>query len=412
MKPIRFIYSIYLILSIFTISETSLAQVNFWTQTSIDTGNIKSIGADSGGYIYAYVRYDGLYQSTNNGVTWSLTGLTTGIHPNLEVGSYAINSSNDIFVGTNGLGIYRSSDQGTSWVQMNTGLTNLVIYSLAINPAGHIFAATGAGIYYTENSGLTWIQTNFTNPTESIAIKSNGYIFAADVSGSVYRSTDNGVSWTNIPNGLSTATIILLAINHNGDVFAASFFGLYKTENDGNSWTHLIPINGMIHSLVINSIDHIFVGFDGGVSRSVNNGTNWEEINAGLTNPHVRSLGINIDGIIFAGTYDGGIFRSIESTTAIEDYNHEIVPTFVLEQNYPNPFNPVTNIGFRIADRGFVSLKVYDVTGREIVTLVAENLIPGDYQYRWDAEKFASGLYFYKITAGSFTKTRKMILIK
>jgi ligand-binding sensor domain-containing protein len=287
-----------------------------------------------------------------------------------------------------------------------------VIYSLAINPAGHIFAATGAGIYYTENSGLTWIQTNFTNPTESIAIKSNGYIFAADVSGSVYRSTDNGVSWTNIPNGLSTATIILLAINHNGDVFAASFFGLYKTENDGNSWTHLIPINGMIHSLVINSIDHIFVGFDGGVSRSVNNGTNWEEINAGLTNPHVRSLGINIDGIIFAGTYDGGIFRSIESTTAIEDYNHEIVPTFVLEQNYPNPFNPVTNIGFRIADRGFVSLKVYDVTGREIVTLVAENLIPGDYQYRWDAEKFASGLYFYKITAGSFTKTRKMILIK
>jgi hypothetical protein len=105
--------------------------------------------------------------------------------------------------------------------------------------------------------------------------------------------------------------------------------------------------------------------------------------------------------------YDRGILTSLEDNHTASRTGH-----FQLFQNYPNPFNPSTNIGFRIADRGFVSLKVYDVTGREMATLVAENLMPGDYEYRWDARRFASGIYFYKIKAGSFSKTRKMVVMK
>lgn len=90
-----------------------------------------------------------------------------------------------------------------------------------------------------------------------------------------------------------------------------------------------------------------------------------------------------------------------------------ITPTlFTLEQNYPNPFNPSTNIGFRIADREFVSLNVYDVIGNEIATLVNEELPAGEYEVEFNASGLPSGLYFYKLKAGNFVETRKMVYLK
>jgi len=90
---------------------------------------------------------------------------------------------------------------------------------------------------------------------------------------------------------------------------------------------------------------------------------------------------------------------------------------FVLYQNYPNPFNPVTKIGFRISDFGFVSLKVYDLLGNEMVTLVNEEKQAGRYEVEFNVAQvsrpeIASGIYFYKLEAGSFTVTKKMLLLK
>lgn len=86
--------------------------------------------------------------------------------------------------------------------------------------------------------------------------------------------------------------------------------------------------------------------------------------------------------------------------------------SFYLFQNYPNPFNPKTNIEFRIANSGFVSLKVYDVLGNEIATLVNEEKPAGKYEVEFDAESLTSGIYFYKLQAGDYNQTRKMILLK
>jgi hypothetical protein len=85
---------------------------------------------------------------------------------------------------------------------------------------------------------------------------------------------------------------------------------------------------------------------------------------------------------------------------------------FVLYQNYPNPFNPTTNIGFRISDGGFVSLKVYDVLGNEIASLVNEELPSGEYEVEFTSNDLTSGIYFYQLLAGSFVETKKMILLK
>lgn len=85
---------------------------------------------------------------------------------------------------------------------------------------------------------------------------------------------------------------------------------------------------------------------------------------------------------------------------------------FSLSQNYPNPFNPATNLEFRISELGFVSLKIYDVLGNEIATLVNERKTPGSYSVKWNASNFSSGIYFYKLIAGEFSETRRMLLLK
>jgi photosystem II stability/assembly factor-like uncharacterized protein len=90
----------------------------------------------------------------------------------------------------------------------------------------------------------------------------------------------------------------------------------------------------------------------------------------------------------------------------------EIAQNFRLEQNYPNPFNPSTKIGFKVQGSGFTSLKVYDILGREVRTLVSEYLQPGSYEVTFDAAGLASGVYFYRLQAGEFTQTKRLLLLR
>ena len=97
----------------------------------------------------------------------------------------------------------------------------------------------------------------------------------------------------------------------------------------------------------------------------------------------------------------------------IEQLSENRITTFNLRQNYPNPFNPITTIGFSIPKEEYVSLKVYNLLGQHILTLVSENLKAGNYQYKWDASDFAGGVYVYRIvTDNGFVDTKKLLLLK
>lgn len=99
-------------------------------------------------------------------------------------------------------------------------------------------------------------------------------------------------------------------------------------------------------------------------------------------------------------------------TTGINNINSEIPSGYSLSQNYPNPFNPATNISFSLPEASFVTLKIYDMIGREIAVLVNGELKAGYYNADWNAANFTSGVYFYTLRAGRFVDTKKMILIK
>jgi hypothetical protein len=104
-------------------------------------------------------------------------------------------------------------------------------------------------------------------------------------------------------------------------------------------------------------------------------------------------------------------FTAISLPTGVET-NVERPYTTALSQNYPNPFNPSTRIGFEVADYGLVTLKVYDVLGCEMATLLSEVKQPGEYSVQFDGLKLSSGVYFYRLTAGNLVATKRMILMK
>ena len=112
------------------------------------------------------------------------------------------------------------------------------------------------------------------------------------------------------------------------------------------------------------------------------------------------------------GTSWADVTRAISSTQVVEQIDGLAPRAFSLEQNYPNPFNPSTNIRFSIASATEVSLKVSDVLGREMATLVNQTMAPGSYSVKWDASAAPSGIYFYTVRAGNYLETRRMLLVK
>lgn len=114
----------------------------------------------------------------------------------------------------------------------------------------------------------------------------------------------------------------------------------------------------------------------------------------------------------FAGLFTYGLASYNVSTSVNATATINIPSSCGLYDNYPNPFNPQTDIRYQISDIRFVTLRVYDLLGREVSTLVNETKYPGSYSVRWDAGNLATGVYLCRLTAGSFTQTRRMLLLR
>ena len=155
-------------------------------------------------------------------------------------------------------------------------------------------------------------------------------------------------------------------------------------------------------------------------SYNTNGDFRWlSAYNNAPTNGHDFATKILVDAlgnIYVTGASDGGandyVTIKYSSTTGIQIAGNEIPQRFSLSQNYPNPFNPVTNINFSIPMQVTVKLAVFDVTGKEVARLIDNIVNAGKYSYDFDAVNLPSGTYFYRLTAGDYSETKKMILIK
>ena len=345
-------------------------------------------------------------------------------------------NGSDLIAGTFGGGVFLSKDSGATWDNRNNGLTSTFVVSLAVVPDGaggsNFFAATnGGGVFLSSNNGASWtaINNGFPNTFVHVLAATSGasgtVLFAGVDQGGAYLSTNNGANWNAVNTGLPVGASIFTLLSNGTNVFAGIDNGcVFRSSNNGSNWTEADSgLSGATVSMLTfrpngNGTDLFAAMRSGGVFHSTNDGTNWTAINTGLTNTDVRVLsffpssGPGAD--IIAVTFDGDIWKRplSEIVTSVENPEFGQPAQFNLEQNYPNPFNPSTKMGFWVQGSGSVSLKVYDVLGREVATLVNEKKVAGKYSVTWNASSMSSGVYFYRLQAGSFVETRKLVLLR
>jgi hypothetical protein len=133
---------------------------------------------------------------------------------------------------------------------------------------------------------------------------------------------------------------------------------------------------------------------------------------SGLSHWNITSLAIDQEDFVYAGTGGSSVFRSTGPTTDVDVDAVQVPTSFALHQNYPNPFNPETTISFDLLEAGFVELKIFTLLGQEVAALVDGEVSPGSHEVSFDASSLASGVYLYRLTAGSFVETRKMVLMR
>lgn len=237
--------------------------------------------------------------------------------------SLAINSLNHIFAGTADSGLYRSTDNGDTWIKMDIQGGNPVlptVWSIAINSSDHIFVGKGGAIFRSIDNGSTWTETGFSNgDASSIVINSYDYLFAAG-GGGVSRSMDHGENWTEINSGLIYSDVTTLGISSTNTIFVGTRNGeVFRLVENTDTWikTNLtIPDQPQdyydnVITIALNSSDYIYTGTNGaGIYRSIDNGDTWVEINNSLTNTDIRAIVFNSLDHLFIGTAGNGVFYS------------------------------------------------------------------------------------------------------
>jgi len=400
---------------IFLLNLCTYSQTPIWEFLGLENEFIQDIIVDDNNHIYT-AGFDGIYKSTNNGETWELknNGLSSVVGQHLE-----IDSSGNIYLAAIE-GLYRTTDGGGYWTRIAQSLSNQEFSDVAIIPNGHIFISNFDGVYRSTNNGDDWIVTSFTGfGATNIGINTKDYMFFGDATLSwfgIYRSTDFGVTWErNVP--LSTSSLVYLC---DGTVLAGCIefpnpSGIYKTTDNGISWVNTNTFSGVNDFLdfVLDTDGDIYVavlGDDNGVFKSNNDGQSW--LSFGMADKVVICLAIDSSGYVWVGTNQQGIYRTAGSAVPVFDIIDNSSNDFNLYQNYPNPFNTTTKIKFDLAELEFVTLNVFDVLGNKVGVLINDEKPAGSYEVIFDTFELPSGIYFYKLQVGSYSQEKKMIHLK
>ncbi len=228
-------------------------------------------------------------------------------------------------------------------------------------------------------------------------------------------SSDGGAFWTQ--SGVSSPLIFYsvktIAIDNGGRIFAGTdTAGAYYSDDLGVSWTNIPSIGGKsVTSFTVNYPSMYIAGtLDRGAFVSTDRGTSWHSANSGLTDSSIISLNVDQQGHLYAGTSQG-LYKSTGILTGVGKKT-EVPSSFSLFQNYPNPFNPSTVISYQLSVNSPITLKVYDVLGRLVKTLIDERQTAGLHSVTFNASGWSSGVYFYRLTAGNFVNTKKLMLVK
>ncbi|HEY9167515.1 MAG TPA: T9SS type A sorting domain-containing protein [Candidatus Kryptonia bacterium] len=389
-----------------TWSESSLPGMNLSVQTMASVGT----------KLYAGTYGGGVFVSTDHGTSW--TSMSVGMK-NSKVNAVAVKDSN-IYAGTMAVGIFRSTDGGNTWIQVNTGLTNypglagLNVVGLAVNDSSLFAGVEPGGVFKSTDDGDSWSQVGIQVPglfgTFALTAKDT-ILFAGTLGPGIFRSTDGGTTWNLSNTGLSNTGVSALVAS-DSNLFAGTYGGgVFRSTNDGDNWTGAGLTDHYVAALALNGTWLYARTYDAGLFVSTDFGANWTEFDSSSTSESIISLAADRSNL-YAGSSVGVIYRPVSGITYVVPPPAHLPVEFRLLQNYPNPFNPSTVISYQLPAVSRVTLKVFDILGREIATLVDARENAGYHEVRFDGSRLSSGVYFYRMTAGNYVSTRKLLLIK
>ena len=390
-----------------------------WENVSDDVFIARTIVDAPDGNLYASIwpfpQDEGLYRSTDNGDSWGTPLVTVPSGDNIfSIAVNTLTTPNTIFAGTRN-GPLRSADNGVNWVPATNGIpVNSWVRDVEVDSAGYVAAATTNGLFISTDNGDSWelatgiaagdtiVKLIFDYPLSPLLTEKAGgstRLLGGSDDGNIYEAFRES----------RYLTLTLLAI-----------FG--GSEMSGIFVTALTEFNQKRHGVSWFPKGSFGIGF----YTSTDDGENWEQNNNGLqSNPPISALSGNAnesgesiaDVHFYTGFFEnmnGGarIFKITYNVTDVKPISSRIPDSYKLNQNYPNPFNPTTNIEYTIPSESFVELKVYDVLGKEVSVLVSGQVNAGFYEIEFDATTLPSGIYFYKLQAGDFVETKKMVLVK
>ncbi len=391
-----------------------------------------------------------VYKTTNGGTNWLLrnTGIPTTQN---GYGIFAFDTTT-AFVGTTAGTLYKTTNGGMSWTSVlavSGSFTNGV-YMFNTNYGIYYGDPTGNGVPYqlriTTDGGNTWV----ISPTAPTASNEFGVINAWDWTDSAHvwvgsantiaNSTSAKVYKTSAgyyTGPWSSATVpgtggssgcyyqAVAFINNTSGMVGSSGGDIKKTTDGGATYTAVTPPSGLTTFAVINmnavktdgTIRMCIQGDTTRVFKTTNLGTTWvrEALPLQATLGQVQHMQFINASLGFAGLGGTGLTGGLIKYTGPGAVGNEtgIVPAeFRLEQNYPNPFNPSTAIRFSIVKSGFVTLKIYNSLGKEVATVLSENMPAGNHEVTYNASDLNSGIYFYKLSSNGMTETKKMMLVK
>ncbi len=409
-----------------TLSSLSYAQ---WTETSATgiTVSIRSISVVNDNVVWAGAMGGNVLRTTNGGTSWQVVG----------GGAIGVNDVYNIFGLSDQIAlcttspaatfVYRTSNGGANWTQVFTETGGFIdAIWMTSNTNGFMMGdPVGArwSLWKTTNGGVNWDSTGlYLAQNGAEAGWNNGmYVSGSSIwfntnAARIYYSSNNGANWTPQTIPLASSAFGQVWFNAPGLGMASYNTTPIATTNGGINWVavSLPPGTGNIAGIIGGNLLSYWIVRNGqtGIYKTTTSGVSWTTDYTSPAGGYVH-IGLSRSGTAgYAGKATGGITKNPTLIVGITKIGGEVPDNFVLHQNYPNPFNPQTTINFSVPKTSFVSLKVFNMLGEEVLNIVNEQKAAGNYSVTVDGGTLSSGVYFYTVKAGDFTQTKKMILVK
>lgn len=369
-------------------------------------------------YLIAARITKGIFLSTDNGDNWKRIFYDSQF--DTQAKDFVVIDS--ILIVSTYYGVYRCNLNNFDYLNKSNGLEGESI-TLLKTFENRLFAGGEAlspynrgGFFKSTNLGENWSKlSNSITDTNNVRklTYSNGNLYFCNLY-NIFKSTNLGESWISLNfDGLGDWIYDIKASDTN--LYVGTKNGLYFTSNNGMNWSLL---NNGIESKEITDIfiinNNLFARNSSyEIIYSSDYGLNWHSINEGLDSNDIRQLAIS-DEYLFVGTLQNGVWRRKLTdviTTVVDNYN-KIPQAIELHQNIPNPVNSTTKISFKMPSKSFVTIKLYDVLGNEINTIISDNFDIGNHEVFVNLENLVNGVYFYQLNADSMILTRKLIVCR